>query len=133
MENIQDNVEQLEKEAKEKFQRESFPSDPVMLLKIHAKDVDGEEHDYFAIPKDYENPSNARELVYFDVIRGDSIFEMAFIGCSVTFTKCVFGSFNDIRNITSLTVIDNLPEFMTRVVRTSKVLRGIPGINFKTT
>ena len=110
----------------QRWQKDSFPQDPVLLYRIELRSLDGVSHGpLFALPKqDLPNLDNTVDAVFFDVIQNDIIQEMAFFGMSVWITKVVMCSFEDVRNYPALTVVD--PE--RRAVRASKVFRGLTGI-----
>jgi len=113
-------------EETRQWQRDSFPQDPVLLYRINLRSIDGEIlPSLFAVPKqDLLNVTHAPEAVFFDVIQGDQIQEMAFFGMSIIITKVVMCSFEDVRNYPTLTMVDE----DRRAIRASKVFLGLTGL-----
>ena len=112
------------------YGKDSFPSDPILLLQLTVRYVDGFSKIYYALNKDYINPNTSQVPVYYDIIIGDGVKEMAFAGCSIEFMKIVFCHFNEVASIADLTVIDLVPGYGKSAIRASKVLRSIPGTTF---
>jgi len=109
------------------FQKASFPIDPVLLYELQITSVDGRVDVYYAITQDnLLNPERSQELLFFDVIQGDGITEMAFINVSITLRKIVFCNIEEIRSTTLYVYDQEMAAF-----RASKVLRGLPGISKK--
>lgn len=107
-----------------KWQRESFPQDPVLLHELQVTKVDGTLHVIYALPNDdLLNPATSQKPVYFDCIQGDAVVEKAFLGCTVIITKVVFCSIDDIRASTLMVHDRDM-----NAVRASKVLLGLPGV-----
>jgi hypothetical protein len=124
IETIKRQVQEERELAIVKFQKESFPADPVLLYVLIVTHVSGEAVIFYAIPDDdMLNPELAQKLVYMDLIQEDALVPTAFINCSIAIQKKVFGSIEDIRN-TSLMVYDQ----EMNAVRASKVLLGLPGM-----
>jgi hypothetical protein len=120
--------EVIAQDAKEvaQWQTDSFPQDPVLLYRIDTCAVNGEmSPSLFALPKpELPNLDNTVEAVFFDIIQGDVVQEVAFFGMSVWITKVVMCSFKDVQHYPSLTVVDE----DRRAVRASKVFLGLTGI-----
>ena len=107
-----------------KFQKDSFPTDPVLLYVLIVTDVSGGVMVHYAVPdEDMLNPELSQKPVYLDLIQGDALVPTAFVNCSVAIQKKVYGSIDDIRD-TSLMVYDKEMD----ANRASKVLLGLPGM-----
>ena len=107
-----------------KWQKESFPVDPVLLYEVKMVDVSGAVTIFYALPnEDLLNPSVSPKLIFFDIIELDAVKEVSFINCSLIIKKVVFGTVDSIRD-TSLMVYD----YEMGALRPSKVLLGQPGI-----
>lgn len=129
MTELTDNLpEAIARDLKEtqQWQRDSFPQDPVLLYRIDLRSLDGEVHPpLFAVPQqELPNLNTSAVAVFFDVIQGDIIQEMAFFGMSITITKVVMCSFEHVRNYPSLTMVDE----DRRAIRSSKVFLGLTGL-----
>ena len=123
-----DIQEALEHEQQEtlRWQRESFPQDPVLLYRIDLWTRSGEQLvPLFALPKtELPNMDAVQTSVFFDVVQGDQLVEMAFFGMSVRISKVVFCTFAEVRMYPALTVVDE----DRRAVRASKIFLGLTGI-----
>lgn len=109
-----------------KWQNESFPQDPVMLLGIDML-VGGENPPprMFALPiTPLPNLNTVVDAVFFQVIEGDTLVELTFAGIPIVIRKVVFSSFAEIQHAPSLTVFEEEQY----AVRASKILLGLPGI-----
>lgn len=110
------------------MQKDSFPTDSFWLYQLQVTKKDGSTELQFALPNDYANQDTSSEIIFYDIIVGDSIYERGFLGCSVIITKRMFFSFDDIHMLSNLTVIDKTPDVGQQYVRASRVLRSLPGI-----
>lgn len=117
---------QIEKIAQ--LQKDSFPTDSFWLYQLQVIKRDGSTELQFALPNDYANQDTSSEIIFYDIIVGDSIYERGFLGCSVIITKRMFFSFEDIHMLPNLTVVDNVVDSGKQYVRASRVLRSLPGI-----
>ena len=120
--------QQIRQEEVAKFQSDSFPSDPILLLKLTVY-AGHETIVRYALPKDVlVNPDNVMDMVFFDVIEGDKIVEKGWSACPIEMEKVVFSRFKEVENEPTLTIFDH----DLNALRASRVLKSLPGINLET-
>ena len=123
-----ESIRKLDDKKIAQLQKDSFPTDSFWLYQLQVIKRDGSTELQFALPNDYANQDTSSEIIFYDIIVGDSIYERGFLGCSVIITKRMFFSFEDIHMLPNLTVVDNVVDSGKQYVRASRVLRSLPGI-----